>query len=206
MGALSQLIERGGPPLGPGSAFDPGGAGATPLAAELAGLIAARDGFFVADEALVVFPGYSPAAPLDLVRLNAGNWRNAYWHLCQGLYFFAADALGDLFALAGDKVVRFATETGMAEPMADSLEGWAEAILADPAGQTGWPFMKAWREANGPVRPGWRLTGREPFVLGGGFDLANLQAVDLVDILTFRGRLASKIHDLPPGAEIRMAT
>jgi hypothetical protein len=205
MSAVERLISLAGDPLGLGAAFGLPNTGGAARTAELEAMLRARDGFLALDDALVVPPINAPAAALDLTRLNAGSWKSGYWHLCAGLYFFAADALGDLFALKDDKVVRFASETGVAEPMADTLEDWASMVLADPAGETGWPFMKAWRDANGPLRPGWRLTGRQPFVLGGEFDLANLQAVDLRDILAFRGRMATKIHDLPPGAELRLA-
>jgi hypothetical protein len=206
MTALERLVENAGDALGPGAAFGlpPTAAGAT-RRAELEALSRARDGFTAFDDALWVLPLSAPAAPIDQMRLNAGTWKSSYWHLCQGYWFFAADALGDLFALSGDTVVRFASETGIVEPFAATLEGWAAAILADPANETGWPFMKAWREANGPLRAGWRLSGRQPFVLDGGFELANLQAVDLRDLLAFRGRLATRIHDLPPGARVELA-
>lgn len=206
MPALSRLVDISAEALGPGPAAAQPDTGGAARARELEALLRAKDGFLAFDGALYVLPANAAAAALDLVRLNAGRWRAAYWHECTGLFFFAVDALGDLFAFKDDKVVRFASETGMTEPMADTLEAWAQMLLADPAGEAGWPFAQLWRATNGPLRDGWRLTGKTPFVLGGDFDIGNLQTVDLQDILAFRAGLATRIHDLPEGAEIRMAT
>ena len=204
--SLQSLLGVAGGALGPGFAHalpDLGGAQRT---RELEGLLQARDGFFAFDDALMVLPVNAPTRRMDLARLNNGDWTAAYWHLCDGLFFFAADALGDLFALQDNKVVRFATESGLVEPMADTLDGWAARLLADPAGEAGWPFVKAWTGAHGPLEEGWRLTGRRPFVLDGAFDLDNLEQRALGEILDFRGPLATRIHEMPPGAVLMMPT
>ncbi|HEX7758036.1 MAG TPA: hypothetical protein VF459_00930 [Caulobacteraceae bacterium] len=204
--SLQALLGVAGGALGPGftgALPDLGGAERT---RELDALLGARDGFFAFDDALVVFPVSAPARRLDLARLNNGDWTATYWHRCEDLLFFAADALGDLFALHGDKVVRFATESGVIEPMADTLEDWAAKLLADPAGEAGWPFVKTWAAAHGALEEGWRLTGRHPFVLDGAFDLDNLEQRALTEILAFRGPLATRIHELPPGAVLMMPT
>jgi len=192
--------------LGPGAAGplpDIGGAART---RELERLLATRDGFVAFDDALAVFPVDAPTRRVDLVRLNNGDWTGGYWHRCEALFFFAADALGDLFALAGDKVVRFVTETGIVEPMADTLEEWAARLLTDPAGEAGWPFARAFADAEGPLQEGWRLTGKRPFVLDGAFDLANLQQRPLLEILDYRANLATRLHESPPGAILHMPT
>ncbi len=204
--SLQALMSVAGGALGPGFAYSLPDLGGVERTRELEALLKARDGFLAFDDALMVFPVNAPTRRLDLARINNGDWTAAYWHRCEGLFFFAADALGDLFALQGDKVVRFATESGLIEPMADSLEDWAAKLLADPAGEAGWPFAKTWVAANGPLEEGWRLTGRRPFVLDGAFDLDNLEHRALTDILAFRGPLATRIHEMPPGAVLMMPT
>jgi hypothetical protein len=204
--SIEALLATAGGALGPGHAGalpDLGGASRT---RELDALLQARDGFFAFDDALMVLPVAAPIRRLDLVRLNNGDWTANYWHRCEGLLFFAADALGDLFALSGDKVVRFASETGLVEPMADGLEGWAARLLADPAGEAGWPFAKTWADAHGPIAESWRLTGKRPFVLDGAFDLDNLEQRALPEILEYRGNLATRLHEAPPGAILKMPT
>ena len=206
MTALQRLLEISAEALGTGALASLPETGGVARTRELQALLAARDGFLAFDGALFVLPASPGEGALSVARLNGGAWRDAYWHKCAGLCFFAADALGDLFAFRDNAVVRFASETGMTEPMAATLEDWAGLVLADPAGQAGWPFVRMWRSANGDLRPGWRLTGRNPFVLGGDFDLANLRTADLIDILAFRAPLATQIRELPEGAQIRMAT
>jgi hypothetical protein len=204
--SFQALLDVSGGALGPdfaGALPDLGGATRT---RELEALLGARNGFCAFDDALVVLPVSAPTRRLDLVRLNNGDWTAGYWHRCDGLLFFAADALGDLFALQGDKVVRFASETGLAEPMADTLAGWTAKLLADPAGEAGWPFAKTWQGAHGPIEEGWRLTGKRPFVLDGAFDLENLEQRSLPEILAYRGTLATRIHEAPPGAVLKMPT
>ena len=193
-------------------ALGPGFAGALPdlggqaRAIELTRLLTARDGFLAFDDALAVFPVRAPSRRVDLERLNNGDWTAGYWHRCEGLFFFAADALGDLFALADDKVVRFVTETGVTEPMADTLEEWAARVQTDPAGEAGWPFARAFADGDGPLQEGWRLTGKRPFVLDGAFDLSNLQQRPLLEILDYRANLATRLHESPPGAILHMPT
>jgi hypothetical protein len=203
--ALAKLLEIGAESLGPGDLIvlpDTGGAG---RARELETLLRQRDGFVAFENALLVLPAQAPDADIDLARLNGGEWKAGYWHGCTGLYFFAADALADLFAFENDKVVRFVSETGLTEPVADTLETWAQAVLADYAGQTGWPIAHQWQLTNGALRGAQRLTGKQPFVLGGEFDLENLAILDLPQLLAFRARLATTIRDLPPGAKLRLA-
>ncbi|MGA0601157.1 hypothetical protein ACO2Q3_10695 [Caulobacter sp. KR2-114] len=204
--SFDALLDVAGGALGPGFAGalpDIGGAART---RELEQLLGHRDGFLAFEDALLVFPVDAPTRRLDLVRLNNGDWTAGYWHRCEGLLFFAADALGDLFALQGDKVVRFVSETGVVEPMADDLPGWAARLLADPAGEAGWPFAHAWAAAHGPLEEGSRLTGKRPFVLDGAFDLDNLQQRPLAEILDYRGNLATRLHEAPPGAILHMPT
>lgn len=204
--SFDALLGAAGGALGPGFAGalpDLGGAART---RELEQLLGQRDGFFAFDDALMVLPVNAPIRRLDLVRLNNGDWTANYWHRCEGLLFFAADALGDLFALSEDKVVRFASETGVVEPMADNLAGWAARVQADPAGEAGWPFAKTWADTHGPLEEGWRLTGKKPFVLEGAFDLDNLEQRALPEILEYRGNLATRLHEAPPGAILKMPT
>ena len=196
MTAIERLLEIAGPALGPGLDKALYMAGSERLTAELTDMLSRRDGFFAFEGALHVFPVDAPGLRLDLRRLNEKTtWRSTYWHECDGLLVFAADALGDLFAVWGEQVVRFVTETGVIEPFADSLEDWAQAIITDPAMTTGWPFLRAWDEAgHDELAEGDRLTGVAPFVLGGSFDAANLRAADLYETLLFRAGLASRIH------------
>src|SRR5262249_34565273 len=115
---------------------------------ELEKLLALKNGFFAFESGLLVFPDAAPSLPIDLSRMNGDGaaWRSDYWHRCEGFFFFAADVFGGLFAIKGDAIVRFDPEPGVDEPMADTLEVWAAAILADHRVEIGWPLARDWQQ------------------------------------------------------------
>ena len=88
-------------------------------------------------------------------------------------------------------------------PISDSLEGWAEEVLAEYEVLTGHPLAHEWQATSGKLPAGIRLLPKTPFVCGGEFELANLYALSDVEGMTFRASLANQIRDLPDGAEIQ---
>jgi hypothetical protein len=208
--ALARLLGLASPalapPLPPPAAL-PGDlpAGAAPgLRAELAALLAARNGFMAFEGALVVLPAGPAGAHPDLASLNAGAWRAEYWHGCAGLLVFAANAFGDLYTLAADGVLRLDPETGETAPMGADLEAWAATLLGDWQAETGHAAARAWQELYGAIPDGCRLMTVRPFVLGGTDAVDNLKPVPLAEGLALRGRIATRIRDLPDGATLSL--
>jgi hypothetical protein len=174
--------------------------------AELARLLALKNGFFAFVSGLHVFPSSAPSLTIDLARMNGTEvvWRSDYWHHCDGLFFFAADAFGGLFAIRDAAVVRFDPETGTDEPMAATLEAWAATILADHEVEVGWPLAQVWQEQNGPLAEGSRLVPVIPFVLGGAFAVENLRSEHLIQSLRMRADIARQLRDLPDGTRVQL--
>lgn len=176
---------------------------AGPLAEELKALLAVRNGFNAFEGALHVRAAGSDCWG-DLNAWNASpGWRDEYRDLAEGGLFFAEDAFGAQFCLHDGAVWTFDPETGAREHLSDTLDGWCGAILADYRVLTGQPLANAWQRANGRLPASHRLIPIVPFVLGGGFDVANLCAVDAERGMRVRANLAAQIRDLPDGAEIR---
>jgi hypothetical protein len=95
-------------------------------------------------------------------------------------------------------------ETGQNEFFADSVEKWAQRILADYRAETGWPLAQEWQQKNGPLPQGQRLMPKIPFVMGGEYNIENLWAGDAVQGMRFKGDMALQIRDVPDGGAVKL--
>jgi hypothetical protein len=169
-------------------------------------LLARRNGFYAFESALHVLPSSSPAIePADIPRWNQDAlWRSAYGGLADGMLFFAEDVFGGQFAVRNKRIVTFDPESGQTTDFAENVDEWASRVLADYDYLTGYSLAHAWQAAHGPLRPGFRLVPKKPFVLGGEFTFANLYALEAERAMRLRGALAVQYRDLPDGAPVRL--
>ncbi|MCZ7572901.1 MAG: SMI1/KNR4 family protein [Ardenticatenaceae bacterium] len=203
---LRKLVEIGSHHLGPDGARFPEDivhmAGA--LHKELEELLALKNGFFVFESALHIFPLGPASEGYDLGPWNSNDlWRAEYGDMAVGSLFFAEDIFGEQFCLREGRVWRFDPETGEYERVATNLEGWARRILQNYEQETGYPLAHAWQETHGRLPPRERLLPKMPFVLGGEYNVENLYAQDAVKGMKSRAYLARQIRDLPDGAQIQ---
>ncbi|GIV13540.1 MAG: hypothetical protein KatS3mg021_1822 [Fimbriimonadales bacterium] len=167
-------------------------------------LLRMKNGFYAFACALHVFPTCAQQEGFDLIAWNETSlWRGDYGAAAEGFLFFAENLFGDQFALRDNRVWLFDPETGVAEPFADTLAGWASRILQDPEA-VGFATALAWQQAYGDIPPGKRLFCKIPFVLGGTVDLSNLYIGDPIDALRWRADLARQLRGLPPGTPVRL--
>ena len=173
---------------------------------ELFRMLQRKNGFYAFEFALHVLP-LSSNPQTGLEGWNAPSlWRGEYQDLAEGLFFFAEDALQDQFCLSckDDRILRFHAETGISEPMGNSLDEWAEVILANFRIETGWPLLHEWQERYGPLPPGKRLMPKTPFFLGGEYKLDNLWAGNSLEGMRLKGDLAMQTRNLPNGATVKL--
>jgi hypothetical protein len=171
---------------------------------ELRDMLDEANGFYAFESALHVFPSGGDAAHLGVEAWNSPDlWRFEYGDMVEGCWFFAEDAFGVQFCLKEGHVGSFNPETGEIEPLAKTVEEWAEKVLKEYDCLTGHPLAHAWQERHGALKPGTRLVPKVPFVCGGKFNLDNLVAIDAVKGMRARGNLARQIRDLPDGAQIQ---
>jgi hypothetical protein len=171
---------------------------------ELFAMLKQKNGFYAFESALHVFSiTADPASGLEGWN-SQSLWRGAYKDLAQGLLFFAEDVFQDQFCLSDRGVIRFHAETGETEPLADSVEAWADLILSDYSMQTGWKLAHEWQALHGPLPPGKRLMPKIPFVLGGEYSLGNLWAGNPLEGMSFKADVAKQIRNLPDGTKIRL--
>lgn len=171
MESLAKLLDIAGPALG------------TPLDSDqiamcpelLRPLFRKRNGFVAFEQALLVLPSGTGAGALESWNDPFG-WISSYGGLADGLTFFAMDVFGGQFAVS-DGIVRFDPETAEREPFAPDIESWARAVLDKYEVLTGHALAHEWQMINGPIPSGWRLVPRQPFVLGGDFEVANLASM-----------------------------
>lgn len=175
------------------------------LGREVYTLLEQKNGFYAFESALHVFPLSNKGEGLE--RWNAEDlWRYEYKDLVNGLLFFAEDVLQDQFCLSTKEqgIYRFLAETGQTEFMAESFEQWADILLADFRGQTGWPLLEAWQTQHGKLSEGKRLMPKTPFFLGGSYSIDNLWAGDAVDGMKLKGDLATQTRSLPDQSRVRI--
>lgn len=166
-------------------------------------LLRLRNGFWVFEQALHIFPNNYTADDYDLITWNSNYlWKNQYQDLVEDLIFFAEDIFGGQFAISGDNVCRFDPETGQIEEMASTLEEWAAQIIQNYEVETGFPLAHSWQEIHGILPLKHRLLPKIPFVLGGEYSLENLFLTEAVEGMKFRANLALQIRDLPDDANI----
>lgn len=173
------------------------------LGLELAGFLNRKNGFYAFESALHVFPACNEKEMMDLEHWNDPSlWVEHYDDMALGTVFFAEGIFGDQFGIRGHEIVRFEAETGEAEPVASSLEDWANLIIEDRNYQTGYPLASQWQHVHGPLPYGQRLVAVTPFVLGGNFDISNFFALDAVKAMRYHGDLAVRLRDVPDGTKI----
>jgi hypothetical protein len=174
-------------------------------AQQLEHILTRRNGFFAFEGALHVFPATAAPAEYTLEDWNAPDvWRDAYGHLAEDGLYFAEDVFGNQFLLRDSKVHGFDAETAETTLIADDLEGWAAALLAEYDSLTGYPLAHEWQLRNGPVPAGHRLVPKRPFVIGGGYEVDNLRAVPVVRGMRWRGEIARQLVDLPDGESVKI--
>jgi len=175
------------------------------LGARLRELLERKNGFYVFESALHIFPSCTRPGLIDLATWNSSElWRQYYGDLAKGCLFFAEDVFGFQFAIKGNLVWAFDAETGHLTEVGESLEAWAGTILNDYQFQTGYPFAHQWQTSNRPLLPTERLFPKYPFVLGGKYEISNLVASDAVYGMQFRGHVAQQIRDLPEGTKVEL--
>jgi hypothetical protein len=200
---LTRLSEIGGQSLGPSLAPASRAALLRRVDEQLLYLLNEKNGFYAFEGSLHVFAVGQASGEPDLFDWNSdGLWRSEFSMLDRSTLFFAEDAFGGQFGLKDGSVVTFDPETGETSDCAESLQGWAGALLNDYRLLTGYPVAHAWQIQFGSIPPGMRLVPRTPFVLGGSFDIENLIAMPAVEAMRSRARLAAAINGRPDGAQI----
>lgn len=171
---------------------------------QLRSLLREKNGFFAFESALRVFPTQICAFSYGLHDWNSSElWRGSYGELTNGLFFFAEDIFGAQFCLKNEKVYSFDPETADLTLIGNDLNEWATVILNDYDLLTGYSLAHEWQIKHGPLLPRDRLMPKLPFVCGGEFALTNLQALDAARSMRCRGNLATQIHSLPDGAQVK---
>ncbi len=202
--SLRKLLEIGGVPFagGIGSSIDVldhlGEIGTS-----IRDVLAKKNGFFCFESALQFFPSVTVEASRGLAEWNSSDlWKADYRGLADNIFCFAEDVFGQQFVVHEGKIGTFEVETGDFTIVALSLEEWASMMLLDYNQMTGFSLAHEWQVRHGPLHPRHRLLAKTPFVLGGEFSLANLAALDSLQLMKTLGNLAHQIHALPDGSRI----
>jgi hypothetical protein len=201
---ITELLARARGPLGPEIELDfglPGG----PLR-ELGALLSAKNGFFLFNGGVSVFRAGERGIGPELLNWNeAGTWKDTYAGLADEYFCFGQDIFGVQFAIRDNaEVVTFNPETARTNPIGDSLESWAEWLLADPDVHGAADFARAYQDQHGALEVDQRLVPLQFFVGGGGYEFENFAVREAAAAMRIRGPIAQQVHPLPDGATIRI--
>jgi hypothetical protein len=203
--ALRELIRPGRSPLGPGIRLDLGAA--TGPLGELAGLLSHTNGFTTANAGVQVFRAGPDGLGPELSYWNAaGTWKSTYGALAEDLFCFGQDLFGVQFAIEDhSRIVTFDPETGDRDFIGDTLDTWAQWLLADLDLHAARSFATAWQDRHGPLDYDERLLPRQLFVLGGTYDDENLKVAEAAAAMRIRGPLAQQLSGLADGTRIHLS-
>lgn len=172
---------------------------------ELSALLSDKNGFYAFESALVVRPMDSDGNPYGIAQWNlTSSWKKEYKINLSDSIFFAEDIFGIQFCLKKDAVYSFNPETAEFKKIGNSLEAWAQWLLADHKFTTGWPLAHQWQVKHGALEPGMRLLPKVPFVCGGEYTVENLYACLDVEGMSFRASIANQLIGVPDGTQIVM--
>jgi len=116
--------------------------------------------------------------------------------------FFAEDVFGIQFAVSDEGFGQFDPETAELTPVADTLEGWFEAICGDPDFYTGEPVLGSWTENGRTLEVGHRLIPKKLFTLGGEFVASNVVSKPDVEGMRLRAQFWEATKDIPDGQQV----
>jgi hypothetical protein len=204
LSALETLLGRTRGPLGANAEVDLGVASG-PLG-ELGKTLTLMNGFFAFNAGVHVFRVGGAGVGAELLHWNdQETWKYTYEGMTGEILCFGQDVLGTQYAILHGHVVAFNPETAGVEPIGPSLEAWAAWLLDDPAVNATAGLAKAWQDENGPLGPDERLIPLRFFILGGGYELANLVARDAVTAMRIRGPIAVQLAGIADGAQVRLS-
>jgi hypothetical protein len=208
MNALEQLIAISSQPLG--HSWNEADESAVKQfgkrGKELLALLRRKNGFFSFESSLHLLPLGATSEGLNIAYWNADDtWKSEYGDLLPvPALFFALDAFGNNFCIIDNEIAVFYSESAEVEPVANSIEQWADALIADWKGWSGYELSHEWQIANEPLKLGERLIPKIPFVLGGKYEVANLYNGDICAAMRFRGSIARQISGMPDGTNITL--
>jgi hypothetical protein len=201
---LDELLGRARGPMGPEIELDFGLDGG-PLT-ELGALLTRMNGFFLFNAGVSVFRAGDQGLGPELLNWNdAPTWKYTYEGLADDYFCFGQDIFGVQFAIKDNaEVVAFDPESARAKSIGDSLEAWAEWLLADPDVNGAASFARAFQDENGPLEVDQRLVPYQFFVGGGGYEFDNFAVKEAALGMRIRGPIAQQVHRLPEGATIKL--
>lgn len=174
------------------------------LLSKLADLLRQSNGFAMWGGAFVILPSGNDAVLPSIEAFNRGEWKKAYPKDVAETTFFAVDAFGFPFGISQDAVVQLDPEIGSLSPIAATLGELFEKVRSESWAPIGLSAFEKWRQADRELRLGQCLAPKIPFVMGGGKEVDDFYAADILDRAAFNAYIYEQIKDLPDGATVEL--
>ena len=165
---------------------------------QLSYILKNKNGFYVFESALHFF------SDNEIKTITNSMKKHYNYENIENCIFFAEDIFGNLFCYNNylKTIFLLDLESGNMEECGSSFEDWSKNILEDYDYLTGYNLAHDWQIKNGSLGKGVRLMPKIPFVLGGEYNINNLQEVQQIEGIRKRFNLYKQIKDLDDGAKI----
>ncbi|EAY24868.1 SMI1/KNR4 family protein [Microscilla marina] len=153
------------------------------------------------------FYGVCADLPFHSIMNVNSHLRSCYKDLSQGIFSFGEDLFGNQFCFSKDGVILFNLESAEKEKIATNFEGFLAAIFdnsEDLDYYTGQSLMQEWQSLGHSLQYGERLCPKQPFIIGGEFEVENLHVKSFDKNLEYNSKIAYQISNLPDGTEIKI--
>lgn len=117
---------------------------------------------------------------------------------------FGQDCLGDQFLLRSGVVHRLQAEYGEIESLALSLGAFLDRAHENPVEFLSMSPLLQFLSDGGEIKPGQLLNAYPPFVIKGDADGVRLQAISMIEQISFLGDFSRQLSNLPNGTKVEI--
>jgi hypothetical protein len=167
------------------------------MPSDLVDLLRERNGFVVLESALRFLPLDETPAGIR-ARTTLPVW-SGYGAVPTGAVFFAEDAFANQFFVSDEGYRFLDLETGEVESIGSTLDSFLNMVFAEWNYFSGYELARSWQLANGALGSDERLVPRTPFVLGGGYEVANLRSAYGGEAIRLRSGIHTQLRGRPDG-------
>jgi len=126
-----------------------------------------------------------------------------YGTMIPNFYAFGCDAFGHQFIFSEGKVCFLNIEDATCRVVADNFRGWIQAIKEKSDYYTGESLLINWENKFGNLKTWQRLSAKMPFIAGGSYDVENLYAMNIIQLIEYNSDIAKQVFGLPDGTRIQ---
>jgi hypothetical protein len=164
---------------------------------ELINILNVSNGFFCFEKALKFY------AVSEIKEINNIIYTSLESSIVDNSLYFAQDIFANQFCIKGEKIYLFDIESFEYEFVADSFQEWEKEILSDYNYFTGYSLAHEWQLKH-ILNDDERLNSKQPFILGGEYNINNLFALNTIKIIEYKLNIGIQLLDVKDGDNVNI--